>query len=623
MPIHLTTFGGPTVRVGDSERVDLQTRNYAVLAYLGVERTATREAVADLLWPHSPPDKARGSLSTALSALRKALGDDWIEAEGREGLRATDAFECDAQDFAEAIEHARFREALTLFAGPFLGGLGQLPKPFEAWSDRLRARMDRLRNKAFKGVVDQHVGSGRLAAALEAAHKWVEVDPTDDAANYALVELLEATGSRAQALVHSEAFTELLHRELGVKPVDEFEELTRRIRSTGEAPLPVAATSPVDVQRSRELGSLQERFNDEFELLRPVGEGSMSTVYRARQVTPSRTVALKVIGADLAKDPAALTRFEREIQVLADVDHDHIPEIFRVGLLSERLPYMVMPYIDGVTLRERFDNIGPPPVPETRRLLKSLASALAATHARSVVHRDVRPGNVLYEEGTAKYWLLDFGIAALLESSDQAERLTRTNELLSQPGYVSPEQVRGDPVEGRTDVYSLAVMGITLLSGIEPTDGGEVSTSALEAAAQRDPQLTDILRPCLANHPRHRPHAAQLEQQVAGLIDGSPVEERSVFAGLDERRMPIIVGSVFGGSIIALGLLDQLVQNEVLPPVGYPLGLITALAGLAFALVASWFHGKPGKQPTNVLEVAMLLGIAAGWVVAVGWVVWG
>jgi serine/threonine-protein kinase len=158
-------------------------------------------------------------------------------------------------------------------------------------------------------------------------------------------------------------------------------------------------------------------------------------------------------------------RFEREAQSAASLSHPNIVAIYRVGRLSNDLPYFIMQYVKGRTMADRIKAKGALPLDEARRAIGEVASAVAAAHQKGIVHRDIRPGNVLYEEDSGRALLADFGIAAIVASGDMGEsaRLTRTGELVGDPSYMSPEQLMGMEVTERSDVYAIGLLGYELV----------------------------------------------------------------------------------------------------------------------------------------------------------------
>ncbi len=241
MSIRLSTLGGLTVRHHGAELTAAsgQPIRSALLVYLAVERTATRDEVVATLWPDRHDSRARHALSQTLYELRKSLGDDWVDAGG-DTLRTTDLVQADAVEFRSAVEEERFEDALELYGGPFLDGVHlAVTEPFQDWVDRERARLGRLHRKARRAVIERRQAAGDLDGAREAARGWVDLDPLDDEGQHRLIELLAATGQRSEALQHFDGYRSLLAEELGVEPLEETVRLAREIRS-GSSIGPVA-----------------------------------------------------------------------------------------------------------------------------------------------------------------------------------------------------------------------------------------------------------------------------------------------------------------------------------------------------------------------------------------------
>src|SRR5947199_4542549 len=193
-----------------------------------------------------------------------------------------------------------------------------------------------------------------------------------------------------------------------------------------------------------------------------IGAGGMSTVYRATDGTLERQVAIKLMNREVASDSDQLERFRREARAVAQLSHPHVVGVIDAGEDDGR-PYIVFECVEGETLKERIRRQGRLPIPEAVAYAIEIVRALGAAHARHIVHRDVKPQNVLIdEEGSAK--VTDFGIARTLEE----DGLTADGRVLGTTDYVSPEQALGQPVTGQSDLYSLGIVRYEMLTGEVP-----------------------------------------------------------------------------------------------------------------------------------------------------------
>ncbi|MEU7106993.1 serine/threonine-protein kinase [Streptomyces sp. NPDC046215] len=217
-----------------------------------------------------------------------------------------------------------------------------------------------------------------------------------------------------------------------------------------------------------------------------IGRGGMAVVYRARDLRLGRTVALKLLAPELARNDTFRKRFGHESRVAAAIDHPHIVPVFEAGE-ADGVLYIAMRYVAGQDLRALLDRSGPLSLPDACRMAVQVASALDAAHAHDLVHRDVKPGNILVAEGTDSdhpehVYLTDFG---LTKKSLSLTGYTRVGQFVGTLDYVAPEQISGKPVDGRCDVYSLACVVFEMLSGAPPFQRDD--DMALLWAHQYDP----------------------------------------------------------------------------------------------------------------------------------------
>ena len=239
--------------------------------------------------------------------------------------------------------------------------------------------------------------------------------------------------------------------------------------------------------------SLQERvaaaIGGQYEIEGEIGRGGMSVVYRARDRRLNRPVAIKVLPPELAHDPAIRTRFTREAQMAAQLAHAHIVPIYDVGE-QDGLAYFVMAIVHGGNLAALLTREPRQPVEEARRFLAEIADALAYAHLRGVIHRDIKPDNILLDESSGRAMVTDFGIARAMEVST---RLTATGIAVGTPAYMSPEQALGDrEVDGRSDIYSLGVLGYQMLTGRLPFSAGNSMALLLKHVSEPPRPIAEL-----------------------------------------------------------------------------------------------------------------------------------
>src|SRR3954467_14075013 len=253
-----------------------------------------------------------------------------------------------------------------------------------------------------------------------------------------------------------------------------------------------------------------------------IGTGVMSTVYRAFDTTLERTVAVKLMHREIAADSAQLERFRREARAVAQFSHPHIVGVIDAGEDDQR-PYIVFEYVEGETLKDRIRRCGRLQIDEALAYAIEIARRLCAAHSRGIVHRDIKPQNVLIdEEGSAK--VTDFGIARSLDE----EGLTADGRVLGTTDYVSPEQALGHAVNGQSDIYSLGIVLYEMLIGDVPFHGENQVAVAMKHVRE-DVADVQMLRPEISASV-----AAVLDRMTAKDLDRRYLDAGSLVADLEE-----------------------------------------------------------------------------------------
>ncbi|RPJ50832.1 MAG: serine/threonine protein kinase, partial [Chloroflexi bacterium] len=298
-----------------------------------------------------------------------------------------------------------------------------------------------------------------------------------------------------------------------------------------------------------------------YHLVEPLGEGGMAVVYRAYDANLDRDVAIKVIRTEMGSDPSFLQRFQREARALAKLDHPYILKVLDYGE-QEGLPYLVMPFVSGGTLKTR---MGSPYAPaNTAQMLAPIARALAYAHSQGIIHRDVKPANILITPSGAPI-LSDFGIAKLLET-EGGTQLTATGVGMGTPDYMAPEQWLGT-TDARSDVYALGVILYQMITGRLPY--------------QADTPAAVLLKHM--NDPLPRP-----SDFVPGLPDAV---ERVIFKALAKDAADRFQDMAqFAAALERMGLGEK-------PEVGLPAASKTGSAQAPGAAPSTPPRGVPGGQP--------------------------
>jgi eukaryotic-like serine/threonine-protein kinase len=285
----------------------------------------------------------------------------------------------------------------------------------------------------------------------------------------------------------------------------------------------VLADSPQpNTDQASELTLNARALAPDFKVMGELGRGGMGIVYLAMDVNLDREVAIKVLPAHLTAPSEVRDRFLREARTAAKLSHPNIVPVYRADE-KNGVVFFVMRHVDGESLAERIASQGPLPPLEAVRMLQQVALALDYAHARGVIHRDVKPENILLERGSNSAVVTDFGIARLMEAAPQ----TMTGQVLGTVHYMSPEQVLGERVDGRSDVYSLGVVGFRAVTGQLPFNSASATAVLVEHVTKEPPkvrsigpgvpeQLAAIVDRCLAKDPAAR---FQTAGQLANALD--------------------------------------------------------------------------------------------------------
>ena len=254
---------------------------------------------------------------------------------------------------------------------------------------------------------------------------------------------------------------------------------------------------------------LRAALGEGYAVERALGAGGFAVVYLVRDLNLKRKLAVKVLSPDLITSKTVLERFRREAETVAQLSHPHIVPLHFIGQKDDLL-YLAMACIEGGSLADRIEREGRLPVDDAARILAEVASALDYAHKRGVVHRDIKPHNILLEADTGRSLLTDFGIARTAEGSS----LTATGMVVGTPAYLSPEQVTGEPSDHRADIYSLGVVAYEMLSGQPPFTGPTPTAVLLKRLGNPPPSLS-VIR---ADAP------PQLVATIEGMLEPDPAQ---------------------------------------------------------------------------------------------------
>jgi eukaryotic-like serine/threonine-protein kinase len=322
-------------------------------------------------------------------------------------------------------------------------------------------------------------------------------------------------------------------------PLPRFHDLPGVV--TAETP-----AAPVPNPLSTLSGQVLDR---RYRVQQRLGEGGMSYVYRAEEIETGRIVALKILLPRLSRDPASVERLRREATIAMRLDHPNVCPILRLGETPDRIIYLVMPFLEGEPLSEHESRRGPFSAADGVPLLIQICHGLQHAHELRIIHRDLKPENIMLVpvagekpagEATYRAVVMDFGLAKERRAGPELAKLTATGIVLGTPEFMSPEQIRGKPLDGRSDVYALGVLAFELFTGQLPFPG----KSAQETMIARLRGQPVRLRQVKPDFP------AKVEAVINQALAMDPAQR---FASMEEMahalegaHSPGLLGRIFG-----------------------------------------------------------------------------
>ncbi len=608
----------------DGVELDLGAfRQRALLALLLSEPNTvfSTDRIIDALWADDGSIDRQNSLWVYVSGLRKALEPDRekradptvLLTQSPGYLLAVEPDEIDAVRFERMVGEGRalaqtdpaaasmvFSEALALWRGKAFEDFG-----YESFIQTEIARLETMRQVAVEARIDADLDRGMARELLSELETLVRQHPLrEETAGQYMVALTRA-GRQADALRAYQSLRNRLGEELGLEPSRQIRLLEEQI-VTGELALPRGErTVTSGAGAAIGLGVRGYELRDEL------GEGGFGVVYRAYQPALGREVAIKVIRKEFANDPNFIRRFEAEAQLIARLEHPHIVPLYDFWREPD-VAYLVMRFVPGGSLAEVLDDHALT-VEQTAQLLDQVGRALEAAHAAGVVHRDIKPDNILLDElGNA--YLSDFGIALETAESSSGAVLTTLG-----PPYAAPEALDRGPVSASSDIFSLGVLAAHALSGL----GGDVES----VRGALDPQTMRVVDRATSADPSDRFTSVQgfisAMQEAMGteepVRESSDLDAENPYMGL--RSFDASDSAVFFGRE---RLVERLVARlsgagsksrftAIVGPSGSgkssvaKAGLIPALRRGALVGSSDWFLVSltPGAHPFEELEAAL------------------
>jgi eukaryotic-like serine/threonine-protein kinase len=324
-----------------------------------------------------------------------------------------------------------------------------------------------------------------------------------------------------------------------------FEPLGAESRATSQRTGQPGAAAGKALDYSKLAG---ETLDARYVVTRKIGEGGMSFVYLADDVLRKEPVAIKILSPSLSQDRTAMARLRREAELGGKLEHPNVCHIIRLGETSNGLVYVVMPFVQGELLCDVTNRAQQLPLALTVRYITDIAAGLQVAHELGIVHRDLKPENIMISknpDGSERAIVMDFGLAKERQVSAEIKKLTATGIVLGTPEFMSPEQLRGKPLDARTDVYSLGLMAYEMLTGTLPFPG-RTQQEIMIARLKSEPTPIRAARPDLEL-------PAAVERVLLQSMERDPAER---FQSAPEFAAALADAARPGG--LASGVLDRI-----------------------------------------------------------------
>jgi serine/threonine-protein kinase len=294
---------------------------------------------------------------------------------------------------------------------------------------------------------------------------------------------------------------------------------------------------------------------DRYHIQKKLGEGGMGQVYLAEHVKMGRRCAIKIMSPAMMKDPDAISRFNREAANASRIGHPNVCAIYDFGETPEGLIYLAMEFIEGRSLNGILDELGTLPLARAASIITQCADALQVAHDLEIVHRDLKPDNIMVISARGKdtVKVVDFGIAKAVGAEGGAQKVTKTGFVVGTPEYMSPEQLAGDPVDGRSDLYSLALVFYRMLTGGSPFPADSQQETMIKRLTD-DPLPLATARPDVRFPPR-------LQAVMDRALARSP-EDRYASAAEFARDVRSVAGSLAGPVDVEAGTQQLVLRGE-------------------------------------------------------------